>query len=126
MRITQAHLENLTDWINHEKGYPLTAYERDADGILHAQQLHIMVRRYSGRCHVEQIVNAGGGVRDLNHGTDGSATSSYVVCRRLSCLTRGLRGMRHDKGKFILYTSRNRRVRPCDGNGWFDCLGLRV
>jgi len=69
MRITTAHLENLTDWINSEKGYPLTAYERDADGILHAQQLHIIIRRYSGRCHVEQIVNAGGGVRDLNHGT---------------------------------------------------------
>jgi len=69
MRITQAHIENLTDFINHEKGYPLTAYERDADGILNAQPLHIMVRRYSGRCHVEQIVNAGGGVRDLYHGT---------------------------------------------------------
>ena len=69
MRITNAHLENLTDFINHENGYPLTAYERDADGILKAQHLHIMVRRYNGRCHVEQIVNTGGGVRDLHHGT---------------------------------------------------------
>jgi len=78
MRITTAHLENLTDWINDEKGYPLTAYERDAEGILHAQALHIMARRYSGRWHVEQIVTAGGGVRCLN---SGSAREVYEFLR---------------------------------------------
>lgn len=68
MRITTAHLENLTDWINHEKGYPLTASTRTGD-VFKANAGHIQVVRYSGRCHVEQIVNSGGGVRDLAHGT---------------------------------------------------------
>jgi len=68
MRITTAHLENLTDWINHEKGYPLEAYTRTRD-VFKANAGHIKVLRYNGRCHVEQIVNNGGGVRDLAHGT---------------------------------------------------------
>ena len=68
MRITTAHLENLTDWINFEKGYPLKAYTRTGD-VFKDNAGHIKVLRYNGRCHVEQIVNSGGGVRDLAHGT---------------------------------------------------------
>ena len=68
MRITTAHLENITDWINQEKGYPLEAYTRTGDKLT-ANAGHIKVVRYNGRAHVEQIVNGGGGVRDLAHGT---------------------------------------------------------
>ena len=69
MRITQAHLENLTDWINHEKGYPLKAWVKDEDGNFKAQILHIYVLRMSGSWHVNQMVTTGGGVRCLNSGT---------------------------------------------------------
>ena len=69
MRITQAHLENLTDWINHEKGYPEVAWRRDEDGNFTAQVLHVYITRSSGSWHVDQMVNTGGGVRCLNSGT---------------------------------------------------------
>jgi len=69
MRITTAHLENLTDWVNAEKGYPREAYQRNESGKLAAQVGHIMARRWSGSWHIEQMVNEGGGVRDLRSGT---------------------------------------------------------
>lgn len=68
MRITQAHLENLTEWLNHEKGYPAQAWVYDENGH-NAQVLHIYVLRHSGSWHVYQMVNRGGGVRCLNSGT---------------------------------------------------------
>ena len=69
MRITTAHLENLTDWINHEKGYPLLTWNRDESGKLGASVGHIMAYRQNGHWSVVQIVNNGGGQRDLTHGT---------------------------------------------------------
>ncbi len=68
MRITQAHLENLTEWLNHEKSYPAQAWIKE-DGQFQAQVLHIYVQRASGSFHVNQMVNTGGGVRCLNSGT---------------------------------------------------------
>ena len=68
MRITQGHLENLTEWLNHEKGYPSQAWIK-ADGTFTAQVLHIYVQRSSGSWHVNQMVNTGGGVRCLRSGT---------------------------------------------------------
>ena len=78
MRITQAHLENLTDWINHEKGYPAQAWVRDEEGHHQAQPLHVYVQRSSGSWHVNQMVNTGGGVRTLNIG---SAREVYEFLR---------------------------------------------
>lgn len=69
MRITQAHLENLTEWLNHEKGYPAVAWIRDEDGHHQAQPLHVYVQRSCGGWSVLQMVNTGGGVRCLNSGT---------------------------------------------------------
>ena len=69
MRITTAHLENLTDWINSEKGYPEQAWVRAYDGTFTAQVLHVYVNRSSGSWHVNQMVNTGGGVRCLRSGT---------------------------------------------------------
>lgn len=69
MRITTAHLENLTDWINSEKGYPEVAWRRDEVGVFQAQVLHVYVNRSSGSWHVNQMVNTGGGVRCLRSGT---------------------------------------------------------
>ena len=68
MRITQGHLENLTEWLNHEKGYPAQAWIK-ADGTFTFQVLHIYVQRSSGSWHVNQVVNTGGGVRCLRSGT---------------------------------------------------------
>ena len=68
MRITRAHLENLTEWLNDEKGYPAQAWIRDENGH-NAQVLHIYVQRSSGGWNVNQMVNTGGGVRCLNSGT---------------------------------------------------------
>lgn len=68
MRITTAHIENLTDWINREKGYPVTPSER-IDGKFRANIHHIMAYRQNGHWSVVQIVNTGGGQRDLRHGT---------------------------------------------------------
>jgi hypothetical protein len=68
MRITQAHLKNLTEWLNDEKGYPAQAWIRDENGHS-AQILHIYVQRCSGSWHVNQMVNTGGGVRCLRSGT---------------------------------------------------------
>ena len=78
MRITQAHLENLTDWINHEKGYPTVAWIRDEDGQFKAQPLHVYANRSSGSWHIKQMVNTGGGVRCLN---SGSAREVYEFLR---------------------------------------------
>lgn len=70
MRITTAHLENLTDWVNHQKGYPCeSAQYNQESGKLVWSVGHVMVRRWSGSWHVEQVVSEGGGVRDLRHGT---------------------------------------------------------
>lgn len=69
MRITTAHLENLTEWLNHEKGYPEQAWVRADDGTFTAQVLHVYVNRSSGSWHVNQMVNTGGGVRCLRTGT---------------------------------------------------------
>ena len=68
MRITRAHLENLTEWLNDEKGYPAQAWIRDENGHS-AQVLHIYVERSSGSWHVNQMVNTGGGVRCIRIGT---------------------------------------------------------
>ena len=68
MRITRAHLENLTEWLNDEKGYPAQAWIRDENGHS-AQVLHIYVQRCSGSWHVNQMVNTGGGVRCIRTGT---------------------------------------------------------
>ena len=68
MRITRAHLENLTEWLNDEKGYPAQAWIRDENGHC-AQVLHIYVERSSGSWHVNQVVNTGGGVRCIRIGT---------------------------------------------------------
>ena len=68
MRITQAHIENLTDWVNAEKGYPRTKWEM-VDGRLVGQINHICAYRSSGSWHVVQMVNHGGGEKDLRHGT---------------------------------------------------------
>ena len=78
MRITTAHLENLTDWINSEKGYPEQAWIRDDEGNLQAQVFHVYVQRSSGSWHVNQMVNTGGGVRNLNIG---SAREVYEFLR---------------------------------------------
>ena len=71
MRITTAHIENLTDWINHEKGYPLICWVRDKSNgdRLTAQIGHIHAYRQSGHWSVVQVVTKGGGERDLRHGT---------------------------------------------------------
>lgn len=71
MRITTAQIENLTDWINHEKGYPLVYWDKDTPegGRLTAQVNHIMAYRQNGHWSVVQVVNTGGGQRDLRHGT---------------------------------------------------------
>lgn len=68
MRIRQAHLENLTEWLNDEKGYPAQAWIRDENGHS-AQVLHIYVQRCSGSWHVNQMVSTGGGVRCIRTGT---------------------------------------------------------
>jgi hypothetical protein len=69
MRITTAHLENLTDWVNAEKGYPREAFKWMASGNYEGQIGHILCKRSSGSWHIEQIVTKGGGVRDLRSGT---------------------------------------------------------
>ena len=71
MRIKTSHIENLTDWINHEKGYPMVCWDRDTpeSGKLTAQVNHIMAYRQNGHWSVVQIVTTGGGQRDLTHGT---------------------------------------------------------
>jgi len=68
MRITTAHIENLTDWINQEKGFPLTAWKKEGHALV-AQIGHIHAYRQSGHWSVVQIVTRGGGERDLRHGT---------------------------------------------------------
>ena len=68
MRITTAHIENLTDWINAEKGYPRTKWET-VDGKLVGQINHIHAYRQNGHWSVVQMVSTGGGERDLRHGT---------------------------------------------------------
>ena len=68
MRITQSHIENLVEWINHEKGYQLTSYEME-DGRWTAQVANIHAYRSSGYWNVVQIVNTGGGERTLTRGT---------------------------------------------------------
>ena len=78
MRITTAHLENLTDWINSEKNYPEQAWVRTDDGMFTAQVLHVYVNRSSGSWHVNQMVNTGGGVRCLR---SGSAREVYEFLR---------------------------------------------
>jgi len=78
MRITTAHLENLTDWINHEKGYPEQTWVTQDDGTIRSQVLNIHPQRSSGLWHVNQIVNTGGGVRCLN---SGSAREVYEFLR---------------------------------------------
>lgn len=78
MRITEAHLENLTDWINSEKGYPEQAWVKAEDGTFTAQVFHVYVQRSSGSWHVNQMVNTGGGVRTLNIG---SAREVYEFLR---------------------------------------------
>lgn len=68
MRITRAHLENLTEWLNDEKGYPTQAWIKK-DGNHQSQPLHVYPHRSCGGWSVLQIVNTGGGVRCLNSGT---------------------------------------------------------
>lgn len=72
MRITQAHIENLTDWINVEKGYPREAYRWIESAPnpprFEAQPNHIRAYRSSGHWMVVQQC-AGGGERDLRIGT---------------------------------------------------------
>ena len=67
MRITTAHIDNLTDWVNFEKGYPREAYTRTGDKFT-ANVGHIRAYRSSGRWMVVQQC-AGGGERDLRVGT---------------------------------------------------------
>ena len=68
MRITTAHIENLTGWINQEKGLPLTAWRKEGHALV-AQIGHIHAYRQNGHWSVVQIVTRGGGERDLRHGT---------------------------------------------------------
>lgn len=71
MRITTAHIENLTDWVNVEKGYPREAYRhvaRESGVNYEAQPNHIRAYRSSGHWMVVQQC-AGGGERDLRIGT---------------------------------------------------------
>lgn len=67
MRITTAHIDNLTDWVNFEKGYPREAYTRTGDKLT-ANAGHIRAYRSSGHWMVVQQC-AGGGERDLRIGT---------------------------------------------------------
>lgn len=68
MRITTAHIDNLTNWINQTKNLPLEPWKR-VDGKPVAQIGHIMAYRQCGHWSVVQMTNTGGGQRDLRHGT---------------------------------------------------------
>ena len=64
-RITVLHLDGIIARINRAAGTPTEPYALGADGRHHAQIGGYHLSRAYGGCCLHQIVNEGGGVRDV-------------------------------------------------------------